>query len=44
MHSLLQLRGHYYRLYTQQFRRELEREYDPFTASVTTPAEELAVA
>ena len=23
-------RGHYYRLYTQQFRRELEREYDPF--------------
>jgi hypothetical protein len=28
--------GHYYRLYTQQFRRELEREYDPF--QVPSPA------
>jgi ATP-binding cassette subfamily B protein len=28
--ELLRRRGHYYRLYTQQFRRELEREYDPF--------------
>jgi ATP-binding cassette subfamily B protein len=27
--ELLRERGHYYRLYTQQFRRELEREYDP---------------
>ncbi|NJN82923.1 MAG: ABC transporter ATP-binding protein, partial [Caldilineaceae bacterium] len=26
--ELLRLRGHYYRLYTQQFRRELEEEYD----------------
>ncbi len=30
--ELLQLRGHYYRLYTEQFRRELETTYDPFTA------------
>jgi ATP-binding cassette, subfamily B, bacterial len=28
--ELLRQRGHYYRLYTQQFRRELEREYNPF--------------
>lgn len=26
--ELLQQRGHYYNLYTQQFRQELEREYD----------------
>lgn len=28
--DLLRARGHYYRLYTQQFRHELEQEYDPF--------------
>jgi ATP-binding cassette subfamily B protein len=28
--ELLKNRGHYYRLYTQQFRQELELEYDPF--------------
>jgi len=28
--ELLRARGHYYRLYTQQFRRELEQEYDLF--------------
>jgi ATP-binding cassette subfamily B protein len=28
--ELLKRQGHYFRLYTQQFRRELEREYDPF--------------
>ena len=28
--ELLKARGHYYRLYTQQFRHELEREFDPF--------------
>ncbi|MFQ5616793.1 MAG: ABC transporter ATP-binding protein, partial [Anaerolineales bacterium] len=28
--ELICQRGHYYRLYTQQFRRELEREYDPY--------------
>jgi ATP-binding cassette, subfamily B, bacterial len=28
--ELLQARGHYYHLYTNQFRRELEVEYDPF--------------
>jgi ATP-binding cassette subfamily B protein len=30
--ELLRLRGHYYRLYTRQFRRHLEREFDPFHA------------
>ena len=30
--DLLRAKGHYYRLYTQQFRRELEREFDPFRA------------
>ena len=28
--ELLRARGHYYRLYTRQFRRELEQEYDLF--------------
>ncbi len=28
--ELLRQRGHYYRLYTQQFRRERATEYDPF--------------
>jgi ATP-binding cassette subfamily B protein len=30
--ELLRLRGHYYRLYTQQFRQQIEQEYDPFKA------------
>jgi len=30
--ELLHARGHYYRLYTQQFRRQLEQEYDMFKA------------
>ena len=29
--ELLRQKGHYFRLYTQQFRQQLEREYDPFT-------------
>jgi ATP-binding cassette subfamily B protein len=28
--DLLQARGQYYRLYTQQFRRQLEQEFDPY--------------
>jgi ATP-binding cassette subfamily B protein len=28
--ELLRKGGHYYRLYTQQFRHQLEKEYDPF--------------
>jgi ATP-binding cassette subfamily B protein len=28
--ELLRSRGHYYRLYTQQFRQQLEQEFDPF--------------
>jgi ATP-binding cassette subfamily B protein len=36
--ELLRQRGHYHRLYTQQFRRELEREYDPFKVAATTTA------
>jgi ATP-binding cassette subfamily B protein len=31
--ELLRHRGHYYRLYTQQFRREMERELNPFAAN-----------
>jgi ATP-binding cassette subfamily B protein len=30
--ELLRAQGHYYRLYTQQFRRQLEQEYDVFKA------------
>lgn len=33
--ELLRARDHYYRLYTQQFREELEKEYDPFKAQET---------
>ena len=32
--ELLRLGGHYYKLYTQQFQRELEQEYTPFEAAV----------
>jgi ATP-binding cassette, subfamily B, bacterial len=28
--QLLRARGHYYRLYTRQFRRQLEQAFDPF--------------
>jgi ATP-binding cassette subfamily B protein len=31
--ELMRQRGHYYNLYTQQFRSELEAQYDPFKAS-----------
>jgi ATP-binding cassette subfamily B protein len=31
--ELIQSKGHYYRLYTEQFRRQLEMEHDPFAAS-----------
>ena len=34
--ELLRARGHYYRLYTQQFRREMELEFAPFKADVAT--------
>jgi ATP-binding cassette subfamily B protein len=32
--ELLRQKGHYYRLYTRQFRRELEQEYDVFKTPV----------
>jgi ATP-binding cassette subfamily B protein len=35
--ELLRQRGHYYRLYTQQFRYELEQEYDIFKSPVLEP-------
>ncbi len=39
--ELLRLRGHYYSLYTQQFRQELEREYEEvFKARSHTPEAE----
>ncbi|MCW5875734.1 MAG: ABC transporter ATP-binding protein [Anaerolineales bacterium] len=37
--ELLRQRGHYYNLYTQQFREELTREQDPFLAGRVAPAE-----
>jgi ATP-binding cassette subfamily B protein len=38
--ELLRTKGHYYRLYTQQFREELEQEFDPFlTAQSAAPAD-----
>lgn len=32
--ELLRARGHYYRLYTRQFREKLEQDYDPFAVQV----------
>src|SRR5581483_39824 len=37
--ELLRAQGHYYRLYTQQFRHEMELRYDPFTAQAEAEAE-----
>lgn len=36
--SLLGERGKYFRLYTQQFRRQLEQRYDPFLSADEAPA------
>jgi ATP-binding cassette subfamily B protein len=36
--ELLRKRGHYYRLYTQQFRYEREQQYDPFAVKVVPTA------
>jgi ATP-binding cassette subfamily B protein len=36
--ELLRGQGHYYRLYTQQFRQRLEQEFDPFLALGLAPA------
>ncbi|MFA9403606.1 MAG: ABC transporter ATP-binding protein [Anaerolineales bacterium] len=36
--ELLKSRGRYYRLYTQQFRRELETQLDPFSAASSASA------
>jgi len=42
--ELLRAKGHYYRLYTRQFRHELEVEYDPFADKPETlETEALAV-
>jgi ATP-binding cassette, subfamily B, bacterial len=35
--ELMRARGHYYRLYTKQFREKLEQEYDPFKAMESEP-------
>jgi ATP-binding cassette subfamily B protein len=34
--ELLRLRGHYYRLYTSQFRNELEQEYAPINMATAS--------
>jgi ATP-binding cassette subfamily B protein len=36
--ELLRARGHYYRLYTKQFRHEMEQEYDVFKMPSLVPA------
>jgi ATP-binding cassette subfamily B protein len=36
--ELLRARGHYYRLYTKQFRHEMEQEYDVFKLPSLAPA------
>jgi ATP-binding cassette, subfamily B, bacterial len=42
--DLLRERGEYYRLYTQQFRHELETEFDPFGAQTPAVTPEAAAA
>ena len=37
--ELLRQRGHYYRLYTQQFRHQMEAALDPFSESATKETE-----
>ena len=41
--ELLRAKGHYYRLYTRQFRHELEMKYDPLAVAQTAEAHEEAV-
>jgi ATP-binding cassette subfamily B protein len=36
--ELLRSKGHYYRLYTRQFRRQLEQELDPYSVASVAPA------
>lgn len=36
--ELLKKKGHYYRLYTKEFRKELEREFDPFALPTSATA------
>ena len=36
--ELLRQKGHYYRLYTKQFRQQLEAEYDVFKTPVAVAA------
>jgi ATP-binding cassette subfamily B protein len=38
--ELLRKHGHYFRLYTQQFRQELEQELDPFFTGLSTQTAE----
>ncbi len=38
-HELLRAKGHYYRLYTQQFREERELEFDPFLSGAASAAD-----
>jgi ATP-binding cassette subfamily B protein len=42
--ELLRLRGHYYRLYTQQFRHQREAEYDPFQSETGNLSETTSMA
>jgi ATP-binding cassette subfamily B protein len=36
--ELLRAKGHYYRLYTRQFRKEMEEEYDLYRMAKLVPA------
>jgi ATP-binding cassette subfamily B protein len=42
--ELIRVRGHYYSLYTKQFRKELALEYDAFEDGGAEPAPVLAPA
>jgi hypothetical protein len=35
--ELLRQKGHYYRLYTKQFRDQMEQQYDPYGESEQLP-------
>jgi ATP-binding cassette, subfamily B, bacterial len=42
--QLLRQRGHYYKLYTQQFRHQLEQEFDPFQSTLPSAGSAQAAA
>ncbi|MCJ7696258.1 MAG: ABC transporter ATP-binding protein/permease [Anaerolineaceae bacterium] len=41
---LMRLKGHYFKLYTQQFRQELESKYDPFQEQAINKSDQVEIS